>query len=190
MIYFVRHAESEENVRRESADDGEILSWEEWKDTGLTKRGREQARETAEKMKDKKIDVMVTSGLRRVKETGEIINRYHGAPVVVMEELNEREDRESGVTTEEFRRSFGFGEEVNSGIERLEDFRDRVVRAIEEIELKYGEKNVLVVSSGGVSHVFRRYFGSGVWEGNIREVHMANGEVVEFEFNRKKEPKV
>jgi len=81
MIYFVRHGESESNVNQKM---GGMWAFEVDVDSPLTEVGREQARETAEKLKGKKIDVVVTSGLVRAKDTAEIINRYHGAPVVEM----------------------------------------------------------------------------------------------------------
>ena len=181
MIYFVRHGESEAN---KNMSEGGLFSFEEHYDAPLTEKGKEQARETAEVLKDKSIDIVVTSGLLRAIETGKIINGKHEAPMLEMVDLNEREDRREGVGDgmKGWNESFDFDYDANPSIEKLEEFKDRVVRAIEEIKVKYGDKDVLVVAHGGVSHVFRRYFSGRPWEGNIREVKMKNAEVVSFEF--------
>jgi len=185
MIYYVRHGQSESNVHLHEG--GEWI-YEVHNDAPLTAEGRRQAEETGERLRDTKIDVVVTSGLSRARDTGAIINQFHGVPVVVMEELNERVDRrvgtmDSGGRDEEWHKSFEFGYEAYPGIERLEDFRDRVMRAIKRIEKEYEGKNVLVAAHGGVSYVFRRYCEGGKWEGNIRDtVRMKNAEVVEFDL--------
>lgn len=185
MIYFVRHGESEENAYLKR---GGVRVFEEHYNTPLTETGKKQAAEAAKRLKGVNIDVIVTSGLERAIQTGEVINRYHRVPMVVMEDLNEREDRRRSVGSgnDGWHNSFEFGREADPEIERLEDFRDRVVRAIEEIRNKYGAEDVLIVAHGGVSHVFRQYFLGEPWEGNIRKVFLDNAEVEEFDFGGRK----
>ena len=183
MIYFVRHGESEANA---FLRDGGVWSFDKHNDSPLTERGRGQARDTAEKLKNKNIDIVVTSGMKRAKETADIINGgYHDAPVVEYDGLNERWDKRDGAREtheDEWQKAFEFGYDAEEGIERLEDFRDRVVGAMEQIREKYGDDDILIVAHEGMSHVLRRYFGGGLWEGNIRMERMGNGEVVEFDF--------
>lgn len=179
MIYFVRHGESELNRHMLSGGD---FVFDDHYDAPLTELGREQVAETAEKLKNTNIDVVVTSGLRRAIETGEIINRYHGVPMVAMKGLDERKVLTDATTMEEWGKAFEFGYEADPGIEKLGSFRDRVVQAIKEIREKYGDKDVLVAAHGGVGHVVRRYFSGEPWEGNIRKVFLGNAEVEEFEF--------
>jgi len=189
MIYYLRHGESEANER---VHDGDVLVLNEYRkyhDARLTELGREQAREVAEKLKDKNIEAIVTSGLERSIEMGEIINGIFAVqvPMIVLDDLNERLDRREvvGWGDEEWHKAFEFGYASAPGIEKLEEFRDRVVRVIEMIKREYGDKNVLVVGHGGVSHIFRRYFSGEPWEGNIRIVRMKNGEIAEFDFDKK-----
>ena len=182
MIYFVRHGESEGNAMGETSA---FCIPNEWLDPPLTEKGRQQARETAEKLRDKKIDVVVTSKLKRAQETGKIINKYHGVSVIEVDELNERRDDRAEVVERgdrEWHNSFDFGYEANPDIENLEKFRDRVISAIEKVRNEFGDKDVLVVAHHGVSHIFRRYFNGEPWEGNIRITMMRNAEVVEFDF--------
>ena len=181
MIYFVRHGESEGNVIVAS---GAMISPIEHRDLPLTELGREQAENTAKELRDVNIDIVVTSGLKRAIETAEIINRYHGAPTVRKEGLNEREDRRALVEgrDEEWAKSWDFEYDADPGIEDLGEFRDRVLKALREVEAEYRDKNILMVAHGGVSHVLRRYFEGGKWEGNIRMVRLRNAEVIEFDF--------
>ena len=186
MIYYLRHGESEAN---EQMRDGDVLGLDEYykfHDVPLTELGRRQAREAAKKLQGKDIEVIVTSGLKRTIETGEIINESLGVPLIMTEDLNERVDRREivGWGDEGWNRAFDFGHVADPGIEKLEDLKNRVVRAIEMIRRDYGDKNVLVVGHGGVSHVFRRYFSGEPWEGNIRVVRMKNVEIAEFEFGK------
>lgn len=64
-IYFVRHGESDANSRRIMA--GTAL------DVGLTDKGRLQAKKTGQVLKNKSIDLIVSSPMKRATETAEEI---------------------------------------------------------------------------------------------------------------------
>ena len=76
MIYFVRHGESEANQRGIFAGQKE--------DSVLTEKGKEQARATAQEIENEnlKIDKIVSSPLKRTKETAEIIAKEIGFDVL------------------------------------------------------------------------------------------------------------
>lgn len=63
-LILVRHGESEWNA---------LGLWTGWKDVNLTDKGRAQARQTGEELKDLKIDYVFTSPLKRAKQTYEEI---------------------------------------------------------------------------------------------------------------------
>ncbi|MCL5018156.1 MAG: histidine phosphatase family protein [Candidatus Pacearchaeota archaeon] len=80
-IIFVRHGESMKNAKLT-----------EDKDSGLTKKGKAQARHLGEKLKKQKmkLSAIYTSNLLRAKETGEIISKIIKVPIKsTFEELNE-----------------------------------------------------------------------------------------------------
>ncbi len=78
-IIFVRHGESKHNAKHITEQD-----------SGLTRRGKAQARYLGEKLKKQKISAIYTSNLLRAKETGEIISKIIKVPVKsTFEELNE-----------------------------------------------------------------------------------------------------
>jgi uncharacterized phosphatase len=69
-IYFVRHGESEANVQ--SIRSGSL------NDIPLTKKGFDQARKSGETLKDKNIDLIISSGMIRAHDTASIIAEVIG----------------------------------------------------------------------------------------------------------------
>jgi len=178
MIYFVRHGRTDDNDREAK---GEVFRTS---DLGLNELGREQAEELAEKLKDVKLDAVVTSPLKRARETAEIINKYHGVSMEVEEGLAERMNKMSvGVVL--WHELFDFDKNLQvEGCENLRDFFERVYAAIERIRTKYEDKDILVASSGGVNHAFRAYFNNLEWKGNVRVDEMRNCDVREYDFGK------
>ena len=80
-IYLVRHGENKANITKE-------FSYKKV-DYPLTAKGVIQAQQTAEYFKDKHIDEIYSSPLRRARETAEIIASALGLKVVVMENFRE-----------------------------------------------------------------------------------------------------
>ena len=80
-IYLVRHGENTANLTKEF--------WHRLVDYSLTPKGILQAQQTAEFFKDKQIDAIYTSPLKRSFETAAIIGRALGLAPVVVEEFRE-----------------------------------------------------------------------------------------------------
>lgn len=80
-IYLVRHGENKANITGE-------FSYK-LVDYSLTPKGIMQARQTAEYFKDKQIDEIYASPLKRAKETAEIIGEASGLSVTLMEHFRE-----------------------------------------------------------------------------------------------------
>jgi broad specificity phosphatase PhoE len=81
IVYLVRHGENPANLTREFSHRRV--------DYALTPRGVEQARRTAHFFRDRRVDAIYTSPLRRARETAEIIAAPHGLPVWVIEGFRE-----------------------------------------------------------------------------------------------------
>ena len=81
-IYLVRHGETVDNVRQimQGQTQGE-----------LNERGREQARQVAERLAGEHIDAVVASDLQRAIQTAEAIAVRHGLPVTTTPLLRERD---------------------------------------------------------------------------------------------------
>ena len=82
-IYFARHGQTNYNLKNLCNDD---IS----KDVHLTELGKKQAQDVGEKLKNEKIEVIFVSELRRTRQTAEIINKCHNAPIRADSRINDR----------------------------------------------------------------------------------------------------
>src|SRR5689334_14121435 len=84
-LVLVRHGQSEWNVKS---------LWTGWTDVSLTEKGREEARNAGNLLKDIHFDIAYTSVLKRAKETWDEIKQVIGQPdlpTVADQALNERD---------------------------------------------------------------------------------------------------
>jgi len=79
-IYLTRHGKTDYN-------DKDLIQG--WMDNPLSESGKNEAACLAKRMKETKIDIIYHSPLCRTKETAEIINQYHQAPMQVIENFIE-----------------------------------------------------------------------------------------------------
>ena len=88
-VYFVRHAESEWNVK----------SVRQVGSAPITEKGQDQASLVGERFKDTPIDVVITSTMTRAKETAEIISEKIQKPLDLSDLFVERRrpDEQYGV---------------------------------------------------------------------------------------------
>ncbi len=82
-IIVVRHGESDANSRQ-------VIS-SKTVDHRLTELGLVQAENTAKRLKHEKIDLVVSSTRERAQITGNIINKFHNAPMILTDDLIERD---------------------------------------------------------------------------------------------------
>jgi broad specificity phosphatase PhoE len=80
-IYYVRHGQTEFNKK--------VLMYGSI-DADINETGIEQAKATAEMLKDIKFDKIYVSGMKRAQETCSYINKYHNLPLNIDPRLNER----------------------------------------------------------------------------------------------------
>lgn len=146
-LYLVRHGQSEGNVSRTN---------EGWKDGALTEHGRNQAHLVAERFKDAKIDRIISSDLKRARETAETIASYH--PDVAFEtreglrEWNVGEHEGTGYGTIFSQMDAGPHGRLDhpiEGGETIREFKQRVTDTIESITHDYPNETVIVVTHGG-----------------------------------------
>jgi alpha-ribazole phosphatase/probable phosphoglycerate mutase len=81
-LILVRHGETLSNIKKIYAGKGS---------ESLTRRGRQQAADAAEKLKNNKIDALYSSPIKRAVETAEIIGRSVGLSVNIQESFREME---------------------------------------------------------------------------------------------------
>ena len=147
--YFVmRHGEAASNVEDRLDSTGRP-------DNHLTEKGREQVTKTADSLKQKNIDLIITSPILRTRETAELVQKELGLPdqaVMVDERLREFEfGIFSGKSAAEFHASITNAEQflkAPEGGESFMDVRRRTGDFLFEIERRYVNKNILIVSHG------------------------------------------
>ena len=139
-------------------------------DIELNDEGRGQAREARELIKDKKIDLIITSPLKRAKETAQIINENFNVDILEDERLMERGYGFcEGMTKEDRQKLKEINPEINyiwsynkniefQDVESMKDFCIRIYSFLNEIKEKYKDKNILLVTHGGTSVPIKFYF--------------------------------
>ena len=140
-ICLIRHGETDWNY------EGRLQGRE---NIELNENGRFQANCCANYLTLYSWDVIVTSPLKRARETAQIISEKTGIKAIVeIEELVERDyGKASGLTVQERKEMFPDG-----NVEGQEDWnhlKDRAMNAITHLVGRYTGKRMIVVSHGGV----------------------------------------
>jgi broad specificity phosphatase PhoE len=164
-FYIVRHGETEWNVVDRMQ--GQL-------DSLLTRKGVEQAGETAKRLKHVSFDAIFSSDLIRAKRTAEIIKLDRELEVVVRGVLRERMcGRFEGKLIEEYRRETRhlFGQykklseqeqwkfKFDEGYESDEELMSRFIIFLREVAVAYPNKTILVVTHGAVIKTFLAHIG-------------------------------
>ena len=161
IISLVRHGETVDNARQ--VMQGQTQG-------NLNERGREQARQVAERLKDEQVDAVVSSDLQRAIQTAEIIAAPHGLPVETTVLLRERDwGSFTGRYIPDLR-----GEVWPNDIETEEALLLRARSFLQYITATYPGKKVVAVGHGIINKAIL-----AVWAGcPMREVQrMMNAEV-------------
>lgn len=149
--YFVmRHGETDKNVA------GLVCTV---KNSGshLTKKGEEDTKINAEGLKDKNVDLVFVSPFNRTKETAKIVADVLSLKedqIVFDDRLVEMNVKSyEGRTWEEYHKDFPkevkYFDKAKEGDESYLDVKKRVADFIFEIEEKYKNKNILIITHGG-----------------------------------------
>ena len=150
--YFIlRHGETIHQIEKQ----GIVYFWPEDKPpASLTKVGREQIKERAKQLKDKKIDLIFFSDVLRTKQTAEIITKELGLKVQSDKRLR---DINWGVFQgKAHKAAWGFYnhnmeerfKKAPPQAESWADVKKRMLDFIKDIDRKYNKKNILIISHG------------------------------------------
>jgi probable phosphoglycerate mutase len=148
VILLARHGETDWNIERR---------WQGHADRPLNDAGREQARDLAETLADRAIDVVYSSDLMRAHETALIVAERLGLPVEVDACLREVDvgDWSGRVNTQieeidpaGYRRWQEGGKGWNGG-ESYQEMGERVVAAVLRLAARHPGQTVLIVTHGG-----------------------------------------
>ncbi|MHC0039495.1 histidine phosphatase family protein [Pseudoneobacillus sp. C159] len=150
-ICLIRHGETEWNALRKLQGRTDIP---------LNSKGIQQAQECRDYLIDSEFDVLISSPLKRARQTADIINEVLNLPILEMDEFQERfyGDAE-GMTKEE--RIAAFPDKNYSNQESLESLNNRVNAGIDNIYQHYPDKKILLVAHGGVINSILSIFSNG-----------------------------
>lgn len=191
--FLLRHGESIPNVEEFHC------SWPEPKGGSLTSNGRRQVEKLIPKIKRNKIDLIFSSDILRAKQTAEMIGKAINMKIEYDKRLREIDvgglngknlsearkyfDPESRLNEEEiifkkFYDGFPGGEKYSQAMIRMRSF-------IKEIEKKYKNKNILIISHDApISLLIYSMSGQNFFEGvgQRKKISLKTGEMRELVF--------
>lgn len=155
QLVLIRHGESTWNCERRLQGFG---------DPPLTRKGEEQAHQLAISLKEKRIDILISSDLQRARRTAELIADVKKLNVEIRDEWREHDmGIWTGLTREEIKdkwaeeyQAYRIGSSDvrpgNNGETRAE-FRRRIYAAYKKIEEEYSGRVVYIVTHRGAIRV-------------------------------------
>ena len=176
-IYVIRHGQTEWNVLKKVQGKADI---------SLNEKGIEQAIQTKKELDNEKIDLIICSPLKRAKETAQIINENRNIPIIFDDRISERDFGEfEGMPTTEFDFEGFWSYKANKEYSRAENivkFFKRIYNFLDSIKKEYPNKNVLIVSHGGVSIPIKCYFSEIPDMYSLLELCLGNCEIAKYEY--------
>ena len=173
MIYIVRHGETDWNKEGKTQGHTNIP---------LNDNGIKQALEVKEKLKDVSFDKVFCSPLDRTISTAKIITDHE---IILDDRLIERNngifEGKNKKENDLFRKSVENYNDEDYGVEPVEKLQERANNFLEEILPKYKNKNILIVTHGGLIINLRVYLEGPV--DDFRKYMLGNCEVFMYNNN-------
>lgn len=153
-------------------------------DIELNEEGIKQAEEVSQKLANEKIDLIISSPLKRTRKTSKIINKGRNIKIIYDDRIKERDYGEfEGLQKSDFNYIDFWTYSKNLKYEKAENIQDffkRVYEFLDEVKEKYKDKTVLIVIHGGVSVIVNSYFNGMPPEGTPTKGAFKNCEVKEY----------
>lgn len=176
-IFVIRHRQTEWNV---------LKKMQGFADIPLNERGLEQANEAKINLIDKTYDIVFCSPLIRAKQTATIVNEDKNIDIIYDKRLRERNYGEFEGTNKS---SFNYNDfwVYNKNIkyakaENVQDFFKRIYNFLDELKLKYQDKNVLIICHAGVLKAIECYANGMMSDDEIGPYLPDNASVQEYDL--------
>lgn len=173
-IYSTRHGQTDFNKRDIVLGTTDI----ELNETGLS-----QAEQLAEKVARLDVDIIIASPMMRAMKTAQFVAEKNGLEIIADTRLREwNYGGYEGKTrfTEGFAENKkNFGVRMGKTGESLLQLAQRVYSALDDIIKNYSDKNVLIVSHGGVCRVIETYF-HDMTTAEFENWFMENCQIIEY----------
>ena len=175
-LYVVRHGETIWNKERRVQGITDIP---------LTDNGRDEAKKLTELISTLNIDVVISSPLDRARETAKILVDSK-LPINVDDRIKERDwGMNEGASIDDVDKWDCWDVILNTrvqNIEPIQDFMYRVSDFIEDIKVRYKDKNVLVVTHSAVSRVIHYLLGTIPEDANLSRINIPNLRIIEYKI--------
>ncbi len=177
VFFFMRHGQTDHN--KQGILQGHL-------DTSLNDRGRAQVLEALQTLKTHEFDLVITSPLKRARESAGIVAREIEAPLQVNPRLRERTFGElDGRPFKEIMALYpDFWEiirtdtgRVTPGCETLEEVESRLKEFLREVRDLGLRKKILVVSHGATGRILHKLINR---DENFHEFEIENCKIIEF----------
>ena len=176
VMYVVRHGETEKNKC------GLIQGQTE---CDLTEKGREKAKELVSTVRDINIDVVISSPLKRAYDTAKIITEGR-FPINIDDRIIERDwglCEGANIDDVDTVKCWNFYENTDDNhIEKVQDLLKRVSEFLEDIKVKYKDKNVLVVAHSAVLRAIHYCLHPIPVDGDMSKLEIPNLRIIEYEI--------
>jgi len=179
MIYLTRHGQTDWNAINKVM--GTV-------DMSLNTIGFEQAKQKQNALLETKIDLIICSPLLRAKQTADIINENRNIPIIFDDRISERNfGKFEGKTIKEFDFSSYWDYYKNDyydNSENVQDFFNRIYNFLDDTISKYKNKNILLITHGGVGIAVECYFKKVIPTGSLinSNISLNNCEIKKYEI--------
>ncbi len=176
ILYVTRHGETSKNKL------GLIQGQTE---CDLSEKGIKDAEELSNVINDINIDIVISSPLKRAKDTARIITsgKY---PINIDDRIIERDwGMCEGANIEEVDTVNCWNFFINTddnGIEKVQDLLARVSEFLEDIKVRYQDKNVLVVTHSAVLRALHYCLNPIPEDGDMSKIEIPNLRLIEYEI--------
>jgi len=179
MIYFIRHGQTDWNV---------LLKCQGRKDVPLNEIGVKQAKDLKTVLKDLKIDAYFCSPLLRAMQTFEYAVGRKPQTNEIDSRIIERDFGEfEGFRRDEFDFK-GFwnvnGCQTFKRAESIADIEKRATDFLNYIKQHYHNKNVVVISHGGLGLVLYALINGAQNDGNLLKIEMPHGSIIKMDNDK------
>ena len=181
MLYVVRNGQTDWNNMN-------IIMGR--KDINLNYAGKIHAELLSEKLKDYDIDLIISSPLLRTRQTTNIINKDSNKEVIFDDRLKERDlgNLEGNAYLSEIENKEIWDIKIDTlryNVEKMSDLKYRVYKFLKEIQKKYKDKNILIVTHESISILIDCFFNEHDYEGSIYNKYIDNQDIREYDSLQK-----
>lgn len=175
-LYVLRHGETNENITKVMQGNMETI---------LNETGVKQSLSVRDKVKDAKINLVISSPKKRAIETAKLA--APGIEIITDERLLSRNHGEfQGLTRNQVNLHDYWNIKKNIQYERAEtvgEIFNRISSLLNDILIKYSDKNVLIVTHSGIARVLYYYFNGFPEDGDLTEYESTNCSFEEYNLN-------